>query len=33
VAGGLPPDALVILDPGSLRPGDAVVAIGAEGAK
>jgi RND family efflux transporter MFP subunit len=33
VKGGLPADALVILDPGSLRPGDAVVAIGAEGAK
>ena len=29
----LAPDALVILDPGALAPGDAVVAIVAEGAK
>ena len=27
VKGGLPPDALVILDPGALRPGDAVVPV------
>jgi RND family efflux transporter MFP subunit len=33
VKGGLAPDALVILDPGALRPGDAVVPIVAEGAK
>lgn len=33
VKGGLPADAQVILDPGALRPGDAVVAIAAEGAK
>ena len=33
VKGGLAPDALVILDPGSLRPGDAVVPIVAEEAK
>jgi RND family efflux transporter MFP subunit len=33
VKGGLAPDALVILDPGSLRPGDTVVPIVAEEAK
>ena len=33
VTGGLAPDALVILDPGALQPGDAVVPIAAEGAK
>jgi RND family efflux transporter MFP subunit len=33
VKGGLPADAVVILDPGTLRPGDAVVAIATEGAK
>jgi len=33
VTGGLPPDALVILDPGTLRPGDAVVAVTGEGGK
>ena len=33
VTGGLAPDALVILDPGSLQAGDAVVAIGEESAK
>jgi RND family efflux transporter MFP subunit len=33
VKGGLAPDALVILDPGALQPGDAVVPIVAEGAK
>jgi len=33
VTGGLTPDALVILDPGALAPGDPVVAIVAEGAK
>ncbi len=33
VRGGLAPDALVILDPGSLRPGDPVVPVAAEGAK
>jgi RND family efflux transporter MFP subunit len=33
VTSGLAPDALVILDPGALQPGDAVVPIAAEGAK
>jgi membrane fusion protein (multidrug efflux system) len=33
VKGGLAPDALVILDPGALRPGDAVVPVTAEGTK
>jgi RND family efflux transporter MFP subunit len=33
VKGGLAADALVILDPGALRPGDAVVPIADEGAK
>ncbi|HET8722646.1 MAG TPA: efflux RND transporter periplasmic adaptor subunit [Anaeromyxobacteraceae bacterium] len=33
VTGGLAPDALVILDPGALRPGDPVVAVAAEEAK
>jgi RND family efflux transporter MFP subunit len=33
VTGGLASDALVILDPGSLQPGDAVVAIGEEASK
>ena len=33
VTGGLTPDAVVILNPGALRPGDAVVPIAAEGAK
>ena len=33
VTGGLAPDALVILDPGALRPGDAVTAVAAEEAK
>jgi len=33
VTGGLAPDALVILDPGALAPGDPAVAIGVEGGK
>jgi RND family efflux transporter MFP subunit len=33
VTGGLAPDALVILDPGSLRAGDAVVPVAAEATK
>jgi RND family efflux transporter MFP subunit len=33
VKGGLAPDAMVILDPGTLRPGDPVVAVAAEEAK
>ncbi len=33
VKGGVAPDAPVILDPGTLRPGDAVVAVAAEEAK
>jgi RND family efflux transporter MFP subunit len=33
VTGGLAQDALVILDPGALAPGDPIVAIGAEGGK
>jgi RND family efflux transporter MFP subunit len=33
VTGGLTPDALVILDPGALRPGDAVTAVAAVEAK
>lgn len=33
VTAGLAPDALVILDPGTLRPGDLVVAVAAEGGK